>query len=324
MAQEKLKLLFFGTSSFAVHALEALRQVSRFSLLAVICPPDKAQGRGRKVQPNVMNTYCLSKKIPVLQPHKLIELKPYLQEHDPQVGLVVAYGKILPPWMFDQSQVFSQGLYNVHASLLPRYRGASPIHGALMSEERETGLSIQKMVSELDAGPVWISAKTSISDEDTLGILEEKLLGLLPGIIQEFGNRFPPKPTDLVPQSLHNISYAPKLSAPDWTFDLKKGLPSWPKLRAFIPSPGVWLTLGDQPLFKVCNLKYIKAARQGDTPLSLSANEVLQLNCQDGHTVQITEIQMPGRPKLICKAWLNGHRSLIQELSNNHMLSIED
>src|SRR3990167_5108438 len=122
------------------------------------------------------------------------------------------YGKILPTWMFGPSQFFPQGVYNIHASLLPRDRGASPIHAALMNEEHETGLSIQRMAPELDAGPVWLSAKTVVDIADTFGTLEEKLINLLPELMWEFGRKFPPAVTSLTVQSSKNVSYAPKLS----------------------------------------------------------------------------------------------------------------
>lgn len=325
VAKDKLKLLFFGTSGFAVKALEALRALDTFSLLGVVCPPDKAQGRGRKVQPNVMKGYCSSQNIPAFQPSKLSELKPYLEEQRPHVGFpdvgfVVAYGKILPPWMLDASQFFPQGLYNVHASLLPRFRGASPMHGALISEDRVTGLSIQKMVSELDAGPVWLSATTDIRIEDTLGTLEKKMHALLPGIIREFCHRFPPTVAELIPQPATGISYAPKLSAQDWTFDIKTAHPAWPQLRAFIPQPGAWLKWANKVVFKVCDVRYIGKDHPRHTPLILDSDGTLTLSCQQGHQVQITELQMPDRPRVLIAAWLNGYKTFIQELIDNKVL----
>jgi methionyl-tRNA formyltransferase len=321
--KKNMKMLFFGTSGFAVESLKSILKQSQISLCGVVTQPDRRQGRGQQVSSNPVKQYCVEQDLVCFQPEKLSEFKNTIHALEPEVGWVVAYGKILPTWLFDEASYFSKGLFNVHASLLPRHRGASPIHYALMCGDENTGLCLQKMVPELDAGPIWLQNSVSVLPQDNFGTLELRLKQLLPELTQNFASQFPPSPQSFLQQDKARVTHAPKITAPQRQFDLNLGLPNWIVMRAFLPTPGIWITQGQQQLFKICELEYVSKNRIGLPPFTIKNSAVLFLNCLEGHYLQVTCLQMPGKSKQTTQAWANGHQKLIKELSEAKLLTIE-
>lgn len=161
-----------GTPDFAVTSLEAIEQ--EHEIVGVVTKIDKPNQRGKKIQFTPVKQYALEKKIPVLQPDSVREEAFFrtIQEMNPDLIVVVAYGKILPREIIELPKY---GVINVHSSLLPKYRGAAPIHAALIQGEKETGVSIMYVVEALDAGPVLAQAKTEILEEDNCESLHDRL-----------------------------------------------------------------------------------------------------------------------------------------------------
>ena len=168
------RLVFFGTDDFSVSALEALIDHG-FNIVAVVTKPDAPVGRGRSITSPLVKAIADNRGIPVLQPAKLSDIAIDLKALHPDAGIVVAYGKIIPQSIID---LFAKGLINIHASLLPRYRGSSPIEAAILNGDPETGVSVMRITAGLDAGPIYSTAILPLSGRETKPQLFE-LLGRL-------------------------------------------------------------------------------------------------------------------------------------------------
>ena len=160
-----LRVAFFGTPGFAVPTLEHLVN-SPHEVVGVITQPDRPRGRGQHVADGPVKALAAALRLPVLQPSKLARdpFEPQFAALDADIGVVAAYGKMLPDWLLATPRL---GLINVHASLLPRYRGASPVHRAVINGDAETGVTIMRVVKELDAGPMLAAARVPIAIDDT-------------------------------------------------------------------------------------------------------------------------------------------------------------
>lgn len=168
-----LKIIFMGTPEFAVPSLDTLKK--NHDIAAVFTKIDKPNMRGKKIKFTPVKEYALEKNIPVYQPDSVRteETLNLIREINPDLIVVVAYGKILPKELID---IPKYGVINVHSSLLPKYRGAAPIHAAIINGDKESGVSIMYIAEELDAGDVIIQGKTPIEEEDTLETLHDRLM----------------------------------------------------------------------------------------------------------------------------------------------------
>jgi methionyl-tRNA formyltransferase len=167
-----LRAIFMGTPSFAVPSLDALADIAE--VVGVVCQPDKPQGRSMQLTPPPVKVRALERGLRVFAPTKVRDgsLLRWIEERQPDVALVVAYGRILPPAVLAAPRV---GCINVHASLLPKYRGAAPITWAIARGEQETGVGLMQMEEGLDTGPVYAEARTAIDPNETAGQLGERL-----------------------------------------------------------------------------------------------------------------------------------------------------
>lgn len=169
-----MKIVFFGTPEFAVPSLRKLRE-SNHELLAVFSQPDKPSGRGLSVQPTPVRAFARRHGLPVYQPDKIKnneQMRDLLAALRPDIIVVAAYGKILPKWLLDLPRY---GAINVHASLLPKYRGAAPIHWAIINGEKHTGITIMQMEEQLDTGDILIQRAVDINPDETAGDLHDQL-----------------------------------------------------------------------------------------------------------------------------------------------------
>jgi len=205
-----MKILFLGTPEFASEHLEYLIK-NKFEIVAAISQPDKPKGRGKKLLPTPVKQVALKYNIPIFQPQKLNKegLK-IIEEFKPDIGIVVAYGKLLKPPFLDAIPFF-----NIHASLLPKYRGAAPIQRALENGESRTGITIFKIGIGMDDGPIAIQREIEVGEYETFGDLYEKLLNLGKKTLIEFLNKYP---MELIPQS-GEPTFAPKITNEDLIID---------------------------------------------------------------------------------------------------------
>jgi methionyl-tRNA formyltransferase len=244
-----VKIVYFGTPQFAAHVLQYLLD-NNIEIAAVITKPDKPQGRSLHLQPTPVKTVALAQNppLPVYQPELVsdLEFAPTLAQYNADLFVVVAYGEIIKQHLLDMPKI---ACINLHASLLPKYRGAAPIQRCLINGEKETGVTIMHMVKKMDAGDMIATVTVPLSDEITYGELEQKLCtegcALLHKTIKEFEQGIPPR----IVQDVSLITYAPKIELEEcevvWT---KPAKVLHDMIRGVSPAPGAWcyVTIKDQ------------------------------------------------------------------------------
>jgi methionyl-tRNA formyltransferase len=297
-----MRIVFFGTPDFAVPSLKALLR-ERYQVVGVVTQPDRPQGRSRSalVAPPV-KTEALAAQLPVLQPARpqgdvvLAGLK----RLEPDLGVVVAYGHIL------RSEVLAlphQGMINVHASLLPRWRGAAPIQHAILAGETETGISIMQMDAGLDSGPVLHRAATPIGPEETAGELTARLAELGAGALVDALSLLTGGFARPAPQDPRGVTLAPKIDRDSARVDWQRDAASLARqVRAFDPAPGAWTTLLAAPL-KLFGAVPTRDA--GEPGLVLAAGDRLVVGCGVG-ALAVREVQPAGRTRLSVADWTRG------------------
>jgi len=297
-----LRVLFAGTPEFAAHCLATLLE-SRHEVCGVVTQPDRAAGRGLVLAASPVKKLAAGRGIRVLQPATLKDAA--VQEEIGLLGADViataAFGLILPQRVLD---IAPRGAINVHASLLPRWRGAAPIQRALLAGDDMTGVSIMQMDSGLDTGPVLLQERVPISSSDTAGTLTERLAELGGRLLVRAVEALEAGELRPVPQPVEGVIYAPKLdkreSSLDWREDALK---VDRRVRAFNPAPGAGARLRGMDL-KIwsCTL----AEGQGEPGEVLSADrDGLRVACGEG-ALRITELQRPGGKRLRTAEFLRG------------------
>jgi methionyl-tRNA formyltransferase len=297
-----MRIVFFGTPAFAVVSLQALIR-GRFNITGVVTQPDKPQGRSRSelLAPPV-KIAAQSAGIPVLQPGRPVGdvFTTSLRRLDPDLGIVVAYGHILRPEILC---IPPRGMINVHASLLPRYRGAAPVQHAILNGERETGISIMQMDEGLDSGPVLHRVSMAIEHDDTAETLGTRLAELGAGALVEIVSLLAGGVVRAQPQDHSQATYAPKINREmarvAWQQDTGTLVR---QLRAFDPAPGAWTALDGQPL-KLFSGREVSGS--GDPGLVLAAGDQLVVATGNG-AMAIREVQPAGRTRMPVAAWVRG------------------
>ncbi|WP_457641541.1 methionyl-tRNA formyltransferase [Persephonella sp.] len=233
-----MRIVFWGTPDFAVESLKALLN-SDHDIVAVVTQPDKPKGRGKKVQPSPVKVVALEHNIPVFQPEKVKNNKQLYQELkklNPDIFVVVAYGKILPKEIIELPKYRT---INVHASLLPEYRGAAPIHRAILDGKEKTGVCIMEITEELDAGDVYSCEEVPITDKDDIISLHNKLARSGAQLLIEVLDKIEKKEIKPVPQDHERSTYAKPITKEEgkinWErsareiFNQIRALKVWPK-----------------------------------------------------------------------------------------------
>ena len=233
-----MKAVFFGTPSIAVPALRALAQLAE--VVGVVCQPDRPAGRGLALQTPAVKQAALELGLDVYQPLKVRtgELTGWLLERQPDFALVLAYGRILPADVLNAPR---RGCLNLHASLLPKYRGAAPIQWAIFNGERETGFSLMQMDEGLDTGPVFSTATLAIAPEETSGELTSRMADLAAEVVKNDLLRAVRGELSAVPQNAALATHAPPLTREHGLIDFSRSAQSvHDKVRALAPKPGAY------------------------------------------------------------------------------------
>ena len=297
-----MRIVFFGTPEFAVASLSALLR-ERFTLAGIVTQPDKPQGRSRStLVPPAVKLAALDAGLPILQPARPVGdlFLASLRRLEADLGVVVAYGHILRPEVLEAP---ARGMINVHASLLPRFRGAAPIQHAILAGERETGISIMKMEEGLDSGPVLHRVSTPIADGDTGGTLTTRLAALGASALVEALTLLTSRAERPEPQDARAATYAPKISREtarlDWTRDaasLER------QVRAFDPVPGAWTSLDGAPVKLFGGMPAVGGGEPGAV---LAASDRLVIAGGTG-AIAVSEVQPAGRNRLTVEEWVRG------------------
>ena len=303
-----MRIVYMGTPDFAVPALEALAAAGH-EIPLVVTKADARAGRGKRLQPCAVKEKAIELGLNVISPEKLrgnAEVIDSIRQADPQLIVVAAYGKILPRSVLEIPPL---GCVNIHGSLLPRYRGAAPIHRAVMNGDAETGVTLMYMAEEMDAGDMIAKASTPVGEKTSSELFDELshmgaelLLKTLPSIEDGTAPRIPQDPSQ--------VSYAPMVFKEDGVIDFSKsaesicalvrGMNSWPgsstvyggqimKVRAAVPG-------NDEPAEGTPFGSVVKADKKG-----------LHVACAGGSVI-LTRIQMPGKKEMDVSAWLLGNK----------------
>lgn len=300
------RVIFWGTPAFAVPAIKALLTTGE-EVLAVITQPDKPRGRGQKVSPSPVKELALAHGLRVLQPAKLKdpEFLRTLRDLAPELMVVAAYGRILTPEILALPPV---GFLNVHASLLPKYRGSAPINWALIRGEKETGVTIMWVVHEVDAGPIFLQRKVPIQEEDNAGTLAAKLAEQGAELLVQALELLRQGKAVKQAQPEEGVSYAPPITPEmrrlNWALPAEE-VCGW--IRGLDPAPGAYTFLNGQRL-KVFGAKVASPEGSPGTPgLVLAMRpEGLEIACGRG-SVTVKELQLAGRKRLPVAEFLRGH-----------------
>jgi len=237
-----MRLLFMGTPLFAVPTLKSLLS-SHHTVSAVFTQPDKPSGRGEKLSAPPVKLTALEHGIPVHQPEKLKtpEWQPVFAELKADAYVVVAYGKILPQWLLDLPRL---GAYNVHASLLPKYRGAAPIHWAIANGETKTGITTMKLDAGMDTGDLLLQHEIPIEPEDTCASIRDRLAEIGAELMLKTLDDLEKGTAKPLPQDPALATYAPMLKKSDGLLDWSQSAVSLHnRIRAFNPWPGTYTLL---------------------------------------------------------------------------------
>jgi len=284
------RIAFLGTPAVAVPTLRAL--ASAHPVAAVFANPDRPQGRGRRLEAPPVKQAALELGLPVHQPEswKLPGTRALWESLGIDLAIVVAYGHILPTWMLDGCST-----WNLHFSLLPRWRGAAPVNHAILSGDPETGVSLMKIVPGLDAGPVLAVTRRPITLEDSADGLLAALAGDAAGLLTGHLSSLLVGDVPAIPQDEALVTVAHKLDRSMSILDFSRGaLELHRQVRALQPWPGVELPVGDQVL-KVCAVGGLRGS--GDAPGTLRWDKGgAWLTAGDGQALELTALQRPGKP----------------------------
>lgn len=310
VGERSLRILYFGTPEFAVPSLVRLID-SHHSVVGLVSQPDRPKGRGQRVHPSPTKAVASARGIPVLQPERIRDL-PFLESLaalEPELGVVAAYGRILPETLLSVPRF---GMINVHASILPAYRGAAPVHRAIIAGERETGVTIMRLIRELDAGPTFAIRRRPIGPNETSVEVEQALAELGADLLLEVVDQIADGQAIETPQDDARATLAPKLTKAegniDWTLpaqaihNLVRGLQPWPQAAT---------RLGDSRVLIHRTEKVDTLPESVSTSLPgsvLSAGPVgLSVACGGGTVLRILELQPEGRRAMSARDFLSGH-----------------
>jgi methionyl-tRNA formyltransferase len=310
-----MKIIFAGTPEFAAVALQSLHEAG-FEIPLVLTQPDRPAGRGMHLQPSAVKQYAVAHNIPVAQPLSL-----RMDSKDPQRAaearqahellmatgydamVVAAYGLILP-----RSTLDIKPCINIHGSLLPRWRGAAPIHRAIEAGDAETGVTIMQMEEGLDTGPMLLIERLPIGPQDSTGVLHDKLAAMGARMIVKVMQKMEHGIVEAVPQPEAGVTYAAKISKEEAALDFSQSAREiGRKIRAFNPFPGAHGDVNGVTI-KLWGAEVLDAdsSAQAGQVLAADAQHGIVVACGGGGSLRLTELQKPGGKRLPAAEFIKG------------------
>lgn len=303
------RIVFMGTASFSLAVLKMLIEED-YNIVGVVTQPDRYVGRKKVLTMPDVKVEALKYDIPVIQPARIKEDYHAVADLKPDLIITAAYGQIVPQAVLDIPRL---GCINVHASLLPLYRGGAPVHQAIIDGQEKTGVTIMYMVKKMDAGDMIAQKETPILEEDTVGILYDRLSDLgakllketLPDILKETNQR--------IPQDENLVTYAPTLSREDERLDWNMSARQvYNKVRGTNPWPGSYTTYQGKTVkiwagqVHQCENAMKHHAHQDNGTIVKIFKDAIGVKVNDG-VYLITELQLEGKKRMSVKDYLNGH-----------------
>ena len=299
-----MRVLFIGTGDIGLPTLRWLLADSRHEVVGVVTQPDKPAGRKLVLAPPATKLLALEHGVPVLQPVKIRHAVEELRALDADVAVVIAYGQILSRAVLDTPRL---GCLNIHASLLPKYRGAAPIQAPIKAGDSETGVTLMFMDEGLDTGDILLTVRTPLDGSETGGSLHDRLAELAPSALEQaldfLASGNPPR----IPQDSAHATHVGKLNRADGRIDWSQSAEAIARtLRAYDPWPG------SHTLINGSTLKIFRATPHPEItgcPVPgtvLDSHGTLLIACGSG-ALELTEVQLEGSKRLPASAFLNGH-----------------
>ena len=309
-----MNIVFFGSSNFAVPSLQALAK-TKHNISCVLTQPDKEKGRGLHIEGTAVKAAADTLGLKVYQPEKIntIETVDFLKSLNADLFVVVSYGQILSQEALDAPKIFC---INLHASLLPKYRGAAPINWAIINGEKATGVTVMKMAKEMDAGPIILQKTIGILNEDTEIALEDKLSNLSAELLSECLISIEDKNYKLKAQDEAGVSFAPKLKKNDGAIDWHKSAEEINNLiRGCMNWPGAF-TYYKGKLLKIYKARVFESL----SPLVLqSPGGIVQVSKEGivvatgGNGLMIKELQIESKKRMRVEEFIAGHKICVGE-----------
>jgi len=303
MAQSE-NLVFCGTPQFAVPTLEKLVQAG-FKVQLVLTQPDRPKGRGLGLVSSPIKQAAERLGLPIYQPEKIKqneELRAKLTEIAPAAIIVVGYGRIIPKWMLELPQ---QGNINLHASLLPKYRGAAPIQWAIANGEQVTGVTTMRINEGLDTGDILLQKDFAILDEDTAETVSPRLAAIGADLMIETLRALSEGTIAPSPQKDDEATLAPILKKEDGKIDFSRSAQEiYNRLRGFQPWPGAFTTFRGKSL----NITAAKLSAEKVPPAELQTNAHLLVGCGNSTTLELLEVQPEGKKRISARDFMHGYR----------------
>lgn len=299
------RIVFFGTPSFAVPSLKALIK-GPDQVVGVVTQPDREKGRGRKVIFSPIKELTLQYGLNLFQPEKLKEEKfqNEIRKLEPDLIIVVAFGQILPPSLLNLPKY---GAVNVHASLLPKYRGAAPIAWAILNGEEVTGVTTMKMDEGLDTGDILLQEEVFIGERETTESLQNRLADIGGQLLVKTLVKMKTGEIQPVPQDHSKATYAPSLKKGDGTIDWKKSaLEIDRQVRAFHPWPGTF-TKWNNHLLRIYQgeVRQRKSTGRGGTVVWVGLDSIEVETGENSYIIK--EVQLEGKRRMSTREFLSGH-----------------
>lgn len=295
-----MKIIYMGTPDFAVEPLRRLVEAGK-NIVAVVTMPDKPAGRGHKIQFSPVKEYALSVNLPILQPVNLKdpEFIEQLRSYQADLQIVVAF-RMLPEIVWNMPPL---GTFNLHASLLPQYRGAAPINWAVINGETETGITTFFLQHEIDTGNIIMQQKIDIAPDDNAGIVHDKLMYLGSDLVLQTVNQIESGNVASIPQPEGELKPAPKIFKDTCRINFNTTAESVRNLvRGLAPYPAAWIELADAE-GNTTNMKIYEVSKELCTPthpvstLVCDGKKVLKVAVQDGY-IHLDQVQLAGKKRM--------------------------
>ena len=309
MDKTNARIIFMGTPSISSKVLEGLI-LDGYQIIAVIAQPDRPVGRKKILEPVPTKVVAEKYNIPVYQPEKIRKEYDFVKELNPDLILTLAYGQIVPQGLLDIPKL---GCINLHGSLLPKYRGAAPIQYALINSEKKTGMTLMKMVKEMDAGEMYATEEVEIADEDNATSLFEKMgdaaLKLILRVLPDYLDGKLPG----VPQDESRVTFAPSIKPEEEKIDLIKSKEEIVGLvRGLSEVPGAYLYF-DELKLKIYRAQIVSNEIIGEIGEIVKADKFgLHLQTNNG-IFALLDLQLEGKKRMDYKSFINGHPQLLHQ-----------
>lgn len=307
-----MKIIFAGTPYFSSQVLKTLLKIGH-EVVCVLTQPDRKRGRGKKIQSSEVKSVAKENNLKILQPEHLKSesIIKELKKLNPDVLLVVSYGLIIPKKLLN---IARKGSINIHASLLPKWRGAAPIERSILNGDKETGITYIQMEPNLDSGPILKKIPCSIEENETSGSLQKKLLHISLNSLEQLLNDYVENKIIPENQSENFVSYAKKITIEEARINWKN--PSNIIIRsinAFNPKPGAYSFIANE---RIKILKAKKGPKVNLPPGNFTkTKDILTVACRAGESIEIEELQLPGKKLSQIKNILNSNVKIFNEKS---------